>query len=313
MSVPSSMNCGPFTSKVLVKKRYLLFYFLTIWICVASIQLEMWWYWQLLYFDNNILFLFFLPLLFFVMYITAVLVSLIFSKFLLILVNAIHEPREGAFLRDQSDKDYRYWCIRNTIKKWPIWLAHKFPFPFLDNICLKLFGVKTTYSNSLFEGWVDTEFMEFGKNIIIGQGSIVQSSTIIGNLLIIKKTIIEDNVRIGAHSIVMPGSIIRKNSVLAANSITIMGQEIDESWIYLGVPAKRFKKNRFFDNGLETIIESPIEDLEELRKKYEMLYTKRHDRQMSIIERYKNIKERREREKERLQEGSQFERVSSKS
>ena len=59
-----------------------------------------------------------------------------------------------------------------------------------------MFGVKTRISNSLFEGWVDTEFLEFGKNVVVGQGAIVMSSMIIGNLLIIKKTLIDDEVRI---------------------------------------------------------------------------------------------------------------------
>ena len=83
-------------------------------------------------------------------------------------------------------------------------------------------------TNSLFEGWVDTEFIDFGKNVVIGQGTIVQSAAIVGNLLIIKKTIIEDNVRIGALGVIMPGTHIGKNSVLAANSVTTVGQELEE-------------------------------------------------------------------------------------
>ncbi|MEJ2250354.1 MAG: DapH/DapD/GlmU-related protein [Candidatus Lokiarchaeota archaeon] len=121
-------------------------------------------------------------------------------------------------MRETSNKDYCYWSIRNTIKKWPIWLSHKFPFPFLDNICLKVFGVKTKFSNSLFEGWIDTEFIDIGNNVVLGQGSIIQSSIVIGNLLIIRKTKIGDNVRIGAHSVVMPGTKIGNNSILAASS-----------------------------------------------------------------------------------------------
>ncbi|MBY9014040.1 MAG: hypothetical protein KGD70_16905, partial [Candidatus Lokiarchaeota archaeon] len=161
------------------------------------------------------------------MYVTMVFTSLFFAKILLIIVNSIHEPIEGVFLRDASDKDYRYWSLRNTIKRWPVWLAHKFPFPFLDNICFKLFGVKTKFTNSLFEGWVDVEFIDFGDNVVVGQGSIVQSSVIIGNLLIIRKTVIGENVRIGAHAIVMPGTHIGKNSVLAANSVTTVEQELE--------------------------------------------------------------------------------------
>jgi acetyltransferase-like isoleucine patch superfamily enzyme len=181
---------------------------------------------------------------------------------------------------NKSGKDYRYWCMRSVIKRWPIWLSHKFPLPFLDNICLKLFGIRTKYSNSLFEAWVDTEFIEFGKEVVLGQGSIIQSSVIVGNLLIIRKTVIEDNVKIGAHSVVMPGTILCKNSILAASSMTTVGQELEEGWIYLGVPAKKFKENVFYEDYLEEIIEKQMNDVEKIRQEYEKLYTKRYDKDL---------------------------------
>jgi len=297
------MRVGPFVATVLVKKRYLIFYIFLMWVSMIAVLLEFWFYWQLLWNPiRPIHFYIFLPLVCFLMYVTAVLTSIIFAKILLVIVNAFHKPKEGVFLRHPSDKDYRYWSIRNTIKKWPIWLAHKFPFPFLDNLCFKMFGVKTKFSNSLFEGWVDCEFIEFGKNVVVGQGSIVQSAVIVGNLLIIRKTIIEDNVRIGAHAIVMPGTHIGKNSVLAANSVTIVGQELKDDWIYVGVPAKEFKKNRFFEDGLEKVL-GHVEDVDQLREKYEALYIKRYDQHLSHKERKEIKKEHLEEESRRLKQG----------
>jgi len=143
-----------------------------------------------------------------------------------------------------------------------------------------MFGVKTKFSNSLFEGWVDTEFIEFGDNVVVGQASIVQSTCIIGNLLIIKKTVIKDNVRIGAHSFVMPGTIIGKNSVLASNSVTTIGQVLKDNWIYVGIPASEFKENKFFEDGLEEIL-GHVEDMDELYKKYEDLYMRRQDQELN--------------------------------
>ena len=298
MSVPTSMRVGPFTPTVLVKKKYLIFYIFLMWVSMIPILIEFWFYWQWLWDPvRPVHFYIFLPFLVFGMYITMVFTSLFFAKILLIIANAIHEPREGVFLRDASDKDYRYWSLRNTIKRWPVWLAHKFPFPFLDNICFKFFGVKTKFTNSLFEGWVDVEFIDFGDNVVVGQGSIVQSSVIIGNLLIVRKTVIGENVRIGAHAIVMPGTIIGKNSVLAANSVTTVEQELEAGWIYLGVPAKKFKKNRFFEDGLENVL-GHVEDVEETRKKYEQLYIKRYDKHHTHKER-KEIKKEIEKEEEK--------------
>ena len=256
-----------------------------------TIQFEFWIYYKFLI-NDAILFIFLLPLLIIIMYISIVVISLIFAKILLWGVNLIHKPRVGTFLRDKSDKNYCYWCIRNTIKKWPTWLSHKFPFPFLDNLCFKMFGVKTTFSNSLFEGWVDTEFIEFGKNVVVGQGSHIQSAVIMGNLLIIRKTIIEDDVRIGTHSVVMPGTHIGKKVALSTWSLTTIGQELEERWIYHGCPAKKFKKNRFFEDGLEDKIQFKAETEERLEEVYKKYYRKHQEEHVSYIEQLKPPSER---------------------
>ena len=289
MSIPNSMRIGPLIPTVLIKKRYLIFYLIIVYFSFIPIFLELWVYWQFLWnYDRPIHFYTFLPLLIIPMYVTLVFSATFIAKIFHLIVNAIHKPRTGVFLRHPSDKDYRYWCIRNVIKKWPFWLSHRFPFPFLNNICFKVFGVKTKFSNSLFEGWVDTEFIEFGKNVVCGQGSIIQSSMIIGNLLIIKKTVIESDVRIGSHAIVMPGTHIKKRSVLASNSVTTVNQILDEGYIYVGVPAKILKRNYFFEDGLQDKL-GQVEDVEALRAKYEKMYLKRYDEKLKYKER-KEIK-----------------------
>ena len=280
MSVPSNFRVGPFTTLTLIKKRYILFYIFLMWVSLFSIQLEFWWYWTLLFENKFVLFITYLPILVFVMYLTLVGVSLIIAKILLVIVNLFHKPREGVFLRHPKDKDYCYWSIRHTIKKWPIWLAHKFPFPFLDNICLKMFGIRTRYSNSLFEGWVDTEFIQFGKEVVVGQGSVILSAIIVGNLFIMRKIIIGDNVRIGTHSVVMPGARIGNNCILAASSTVGVGQELEEGWIYLGAPAKKYKPNVFHEDGIADKILQQGMGTDELYEKYEELYTKRKDKEI---------------------------------
>ena len=280
MSVPSSLKVGPNTTLTLAKKRYLIFYILLIWISIFTIQFEFWLLWDIydIGYEYNVHFYLFLPLMVFVMYLSAIFVSLIFAKLMLTIVNFIHKPRKGIFLRHSSDKDYRYWSIRSVIKKWPLWISHKFPFPFMNNICLKIFGVKTRFSNSLFEGFVDTEFLDFGKNVVIGQSAIVQSAVIVGNLFIIRKTILEENVVVGAHSIVMPGTHMKKNSILAGSSLTTVGQELEDGWIYLGAPAKKYKRNVFSEEDLEHIIAEEIEKEVKIDIKTEDLYTMRKDK-----------------------------------
>ena len=120
----------------------------------------------------------------------------------------------------------------------------------------------------------------FGKNVVVGQASIIQSAAIIGNLFIIKKSTFEDNVRIGAHSVIMPGVHIHKSSVLAASSLLVIGQELDDGWVYLGAPAKKYKKNVFFEDDLENILAKQDQNIDEIHKKYEELYTIRKDKKV---------------------------------
>jgi acetyltransferase-like isoleucine patch superfamily enzyme len=300
MSVPNTMKIGPFVPSILVKRRYLIFYFYIVWASIIPLMLEFWVYWRLLWnYDRPIHFYTFLPLLFFGLYVSLVFSAIFFAKIALVVVNWIHKPREGVFLRHPADKDFRYWSLRNTIKKFPFWVSHKFPFPFLDNVCFKAFGTKTRLGNSLFEGWVDTEFIEFGNNVVVGQGALVQSSVIIGNLLIIKKTVIEDEVRIGSHAIISPGTHIGKRAVVASNTVTIVDQKLEEGYIYVGIPAKKYKKNWFFEDGLQDKL-GQVKDIEELIEKYEKIYIRRYDSQPGYRERRERKKEKKEVERQRF-------------
>ena len=308
MSTPASMKGGPHTTNVLAKRRYLVIYIFLIFLSLYTAQFEFWFYWNLVsFYTQTLLFYILLPFWLFFMYVSFVIISLFYAKLFLIVINKIHPPTEGTFLRDISDKDYRYWSLRNVIKKWPFWLSHKFPLPFLDNLCFKVLGVQTKFSNSLFEGWVDNEFIEFGENVVVGQSSIVYSTLIMGNLLIIRKTVIEDNVRIGAHAIVMPGTHMGKNCILAANSMTTVGQELEDNWVYLGLPAKKYKKNRFYEDGLEDILDKYITDVNDIRERYEKLYTKRHDESLSFRDKFQRRMENIEKESERLKKGKKEE------
>ena len=107
----------------------------------------------------------------------------------------------------------------------------------------------------------------------------------------------------------MPGTIIGKNSVLAASSVTTVGQELEEGWIYVGIPAQKFKKNRFFEDGLQDILGKRIQDEDALRKKYEDLYIRRHDEHGALRERMHSQKERIE---ERIRERVQTQKEKSK-
>lgn len=284
MSTPVSLKMAPFTGNVVAKKKYLILYLILMWMSFIPLIIEFWLYWSL-FFPQNIpitniynlyepptdalLFYLLLPAEIYILYLTLVFSSMIFAKIMLIFVNLFHKPREGIFKRDPKDKDYAYWSLRSIIKKWPAWISHSFPLPWHDIIFLKFFGVKTNFSNATLDSWVNSEFVEIGKNVTIGQGAFIGSSMIMGDYLIIKKIILEDNVLIGTHTVLCPGTIMRRNSVLSAMSFTYVDQELEEGWIYLGNPAKKYRENDFFKDDIEILFETQLGDLKKWGKAME--------------------------------------------
>ncbi|MFX1572642.1 MAG: hypothetical protein ACFFB0_07835 [Promethearchaeota archaeon] len=236
----------------------------------------LWYFWQFFY---NLEFLFYLlfPIVFYIGIIILILSSIIVARIFLFFINLVHKPKEGVFFRNKNDKDYCYWCLRAIAKKWPAWLARQLSLPILETFLFKVLGVKTSFSNSLSEGWVDLEFIELGKNIRIGQGSFIISNVMIKNKLIIKRVIIKDNVIIGAHAVVLPGTVIESNTILDAISMTTINQHLESDSIYRGAPAKKDDESLIHKNEIDKII---FED--EYKEKYNEENLRAHVKEMTI-------------------------------
>ncbi|MFX1313134.1 MAG: acyltransferase, partial [Promethearchaeota archaeon] len=165
------------------------------------------------------------------------------------------------------------------MKKWPAWLTRQLSLPLFENFLFKILGIKTSFSNSLSEGWVDLEFIEMGKHIRIGQGSFVISSIIIKNKLIIKKVVIRDNVIIGAHAVVLPGTVIEENTILDAISMTSIDQLLERDSIYRGAPAK--KSDNLFGLKNEKEFEALIFE-DQIKEKYDEENLRAHVKEMTV-------------------------------
>lgn len=235
-SFPVSTHDGPYSSNTLASRKFLIIYGINIWISFYILIIE-----SLLFFNllkNNIILLFLLlPFQVFMGYFILVFSSLFTAKLLLVLINLIYKPKEGIFKRVKENQDYYYWSLRSVIKKWPIWIISLLPSSVLNNLTLTIFGIKTSFTNSINNANMDTEFIDFGKNITLGKGSFIKSSMVFGEYLIIKKIIIEDNVVIGPHSYVSPGTKIHKNTILNTLSMTQFNQDLKNESIYSGYPA----------------------------------------------------------------------------
>lgn len=184
-----------------------------------------------------------------------VLISLVFGKLMLIVLELIHLPKEGLFRANNTDKDYKYFCLRTAVKKHIFWVWNNFCFPWISNFAFKICSMRTMtadFKSTMFDGWSDTEFIEYGRNIMIGQGAAVLSSMLVRinneDYLLIKKVIIGDHVVLGGNSVIAPGTIIGHSSTLGVWATTYVGQVLEPDWIYVGKPAKKYKRTQTYIN-----------------------------------------------------------------
>jgi len=174
-----------------------------------------------------------------------ILCALMVGKSFLIILKLIHEPREGLFKIDLKNKDYYFYCLRVIVKKFIFWTWNNFCFPWVSNLAFKMCDMRADFKSTMFDGWSDVEFIEFGNNMMIGQGALILSSVILRinneDFLLIKKVLIGDHVVLGGNSLVSPGTIIGKGTTLGVWSQTHIGQVLEPNWIYFGNPAKKYQ------------------------------------------------------------------------
>ena len=171
--------------------------------------------------------------------------TLAIGKLFLIILKLIHTPKEGLFKAEKNDKDYYFYCLRVTVKKFIFLIYNTFCFPWATNIAFKLCDMKADFKSSMFDGWTDVEFIDFGKNMMIGQGAVILSSIIIRidneDYFLVKKVILGDHCVLGGHAIVAPGTIIGKGTTLGIWSVTHIGQVLEPDWIYIGQPSRKYQ------------------------------------------------------------------------
>ena len=193
-----------------------------------------------------------------------------FSKLLLILINLIHLPKEGIFRTQKGDGDFEFWRLRTEIKKIALWLIRNWPLPWIDAIAFRWFGIKMDFSSHLNDAWCDAEFIEFGKNVTIGQGAAIMSSMIVGNYLIIKTIKFDDYSLVGGQSTIAPGTHFGEDTVLGAVSVTTLNQELEDGWIYTGIPARKLKPNKYAEMRRDIIHKVDVDGQETVETEHEV-------------------------------------------
>jgi len=184
----------------------------------------------------------FLPISLVIYYLNFIYFLLLFGKLILILTNLIHQPKEGIFQRSSKDKDFLFYLLRRNLKSFVLRIFNYFPLPWAKILALKLFNITIPYKTGVLDSFIDSDFIEIGNNTILGEGSIIMSSMVLGDFLLIKKVILKDGCTIGAFSVIAPGTIVEEGVILGMGSFTKINQRLEKGFIHFGRPAKKWKK-----------------------------------------------------------------------
>ena len=195
------------------------------------------------YWIDPIIIVCFLPISLVIYYLNFICFLLLFGKLILILVNLIHQPKEGIFQRSSKDKDFLFYLLRKNLKSFVLRIFNYFPLPWVKILALKLFNIKIPYNTGVLDSFIDSDFIEIGNNTILGEGSIIMSSMVLGDFLLMKKVILKEGCTIGAFSVIAPGTIVEEGVILGMGSFTKINQRLEKGFIHFGRPAKKWKKN----------------------------------------------------------------------
>ncbi len=151
--------------------------------------------------------------------------------------------KEGDYVSTIKDK-ISFKFILSYALYFPVYKVVGFlNMPPIKVLYLRMIGCKIGKNVSLSaDEWIfDPYVTEIGDNTIIGARSIILGH--IGERhLVIKKTKIGKNVLIGGDCFIMPGAIIEDNVILGAKSLVLKDQILKKGKIYAGIPAKEIRK-----------------------------------------------------------------------
>lgn len=160
-------------------------------------------------------------------------------------------PVEGLFQRVFGEKDVvdmriKYYHYRGFVIKWPLWLAAKSPFPWLQNWVLRYVGHnKIDKTATYIDAFPSLEFSELEKEVVFLPGAMASShvvDSLFGNLTI-EKLKVGNNSTLHSNSILAPGSKIHEENTLMPFTFAIKKWESSpNSKFYNSSPAKSFEE-----------------------------------------------------------------------
>lgn len=144
---------------------------------------------------------------------------------------------------------YRFFIFKKSsfsvFIKENVTIEHGYNITFGKNVGINC----NTYINGIGELLIGDNVL-ISPNVVISTGfhPIDNVITIYGEPTLLEKVIIEDDVYIGANSVIVPGVRISKGSVIGANSL--VNKSTKKFTIYGGVPIKQLRERKQLDKKL---------------------------------------------------------------
>lgn len=188
------------------------------------------------YFTHIFIFCISLGITYFILVFSMMISSAIFIRLLHV---RYEEGEYGTTIKDKTSFKFilSYALYFPTYK-----LIGFFNMPPIKVLFLKMIGCKIGKNVVLsMDEWIfDPYVTEIGDNTTIGGRSILTGHIGEGHL-IIKKIKIGNNCLIGGDCFIMPGAIIEDNVVLGAKSLVLKDQILQKGKTYAGMPAREIK------------------------------------------------------------------------
>ncbi len=170
---------------------------------------------------------------------------------LVILKLALPNPREGRYeLRPGSKLDPQ--LIRAALISVLTKARYEAPFPaiFVYHVaCLPpmrwfvgpTIGPRSKSCNVTQAIIADPHLTTIGKNVVIGYGTSITAHTQDRDSVSVARTTIEDEVLIGAESLIYGGCVIKRGAIIGGGAVVRPFTTIGEYEVWGGVPAKKIK------------------------------------------------------------------------
>ncbi|MBC7080971.1 MAG: hypothetical protein H5T44_01790 [Thermoplasmatales archaeon] len=164
--------------------------------------------------------------------------SSIFSTAFFINVLGI-KYKEGEYSKNIKDKNTFKYTLYFSLYYPTYKLINIFVLPPIKSFYLSLIGCKIGKNVFLAgEEWIaDPCVTEIGENTMIGGRSLI-TAHLAEDKLIIKRVKIGKNCLIGGDSFIMPGVEIEENVVVGAKTLVTKDKKLKKEKVYAGIPAR---------------------------------------------------------------------------